>query len=295
MKDSKSQSNVVQAAQTSPLRWPWWTDPLPPDPTIIIKFDGLLAFCYNNQDVCEVGVLRASLKHRLKIVIKDLDTGVSKEFKNNLTPSSDIRLDVLSPADFLPGARFFKAKERREDLNPKDANDKQDFRWMLDLEDHIYNHEANKIPGCYVPKFHITHGIFRADDVTLRKFKLVGKVSGGKKEIRHLADGMAANIYLKAGNGARLTWGGQVETFVAGKKYEVCFTNLCQHDGKLCDFSPNSPYEIERNDFHFYFETFNVDATEEKFMLMLHEPPPVAATDDAPCGHLGYGRSPGLG
>jgi hypothetical protein len=296
MTDSKSKPNLEQAAQASPLRWPWWTSLLPPDhPTITIKFDGLLAFCYNSQGGCEVGVLRASLKHRLKIVIKDMDTTVSKEFKNDLTPTSEIRLDVLSPADFLTGARFFRARERREDLNPSDANDKLDFRWMLDLEDHIYDHEVNKIPGCYVPKFQITHGIFRADELTPGKFKLVGKVSGRKRETRQLVDGMAANIYLKAGDGARLTWGGQTETFMAGKKYKIYFTNLCQHDGRLCEFSPHSPYEIERNDFHFYFETFNIDATEEKFMLMMHEPPAVAGTDDAPCGQLGYGRSSGLG
>ena len=295
MTDSKSKPDLKQAAPASPLRWPWWTKSLPKDPTIIIKFDGLLAFCFNDQASCEVGVLKDIPKHNLEIVIKDMDTGVSKEFKNDLSPTSDIRLDVLSPADFLTGAMFFKARERREDLDPTNAKHILDFRWTLDLEDHIYPHEVDKIPGHYVPKFRITHGIFRADGLTWKEFKLVGERTSREVETRHLAHGIAANIYLKAGDGARLTWGDQTETFVAGKKYEVCFTNLCKHNGKLCEFLPNSPNEHERNDFHFYFKTFKIPAAEEKFMLMLRRPSKERATDDAPCGNLGYGRSSGLG
>lgn len=304
MIDQKNQPNPEKASAfpTEPeapaLRWPWWTQPLPPDPTIVIKFDGLLAFCYDDQGCCEVGVLKGTDKHQLKITVKDLDTNTSQDFINEATPETDLRLEVTSPLHYK--TKFLKAKERREDLDPTDPSDRQDFRWMLDLEDHIYDHAVAKVPGCYRPKFHVTNGIFYTEDLTTKRFRLIGKESGAEKDVRHLAHGMAANIYLDAGGSAQLTWGALSETFVAGKKYEVSFTYLCvDDDGNPCTFSPGSLVETERHDFHFYFDTFNVDPPEEKFTLMQEATASggegAESTDAAPCGPLGYGRSSGFG
>jgi hypothetical protein len=117
---------------------------IPPNPTITIRFTGLVAFCFDRQlEHCQIGIHSKSEDHELKFRFVKKGPGPESRSEQTLTIShalirqaSDMWLDVEGePAPKQRTAVFFIAGGKGEP-----PTDPHDFRHVVDLEgEHFYN------------------------------------------------------------------------------------------------------------------------------------------------------------
>lgn len=208
--------------------------------------------------------------------------------------------------------------------DPDNTNDPKDWRWAIDF-DELYE-EINIKPGTLDPGVIINNGLFYTLRKTRSKFRLhpVGQPDAeGNIVLGSVAEFLAANIYLKQPDGAGQP-GGKVtlsggkfhntpEVLVAepGITYQIDITNNCDNvaQNPPCKFmsAQGNPKEV-RNDFYLYYKLFDPQPEPEYELIITEriEPldehleqfgacglPGARATDDAPCGGVGFGGGGG--
>src|SRR5215471_5128124 len=138
--------------------------PVPEDPTIVIRFTGLLFFCFDKRrKCCQIGALsKDDHELRVRLVKRGLDPGAGSEQTLTIPhdlihPSSDLWLDVEGePSPKQQTAEPFIVSNRDEP-----PTDTQDFRWVVDLEgEHFYNRPLKLRRGVLKPVLFVAKGLF---------------------------------------------------------------------------------------------------------------------------------------
>jgi hypothetical protein len=304
----KSSENYAHALTAHAPRWNP-TNQIPEDETIDLIFHGLLAFCYNSDEHCEIGAHNDAEDHSPSLEIFE-DGTRKRSFSGGELRGLGANIITLTAEDPDPPGVFFFMKDGELDRQHPEDNP-YDFRWLLDLEGPDFYDRPPGMPleqnlGFYRPKLVVHHGVFYTADTTRTQFK---RSLRGDRILGHVSYYVAAKIKLRSGTA--LLKGGELEyTFHAGKKYQVTFANVCSHNGKACKFEPNSLDKEERNDFFEYYKTFQLPPAREEFELKIHGPAiehdhstrrlgfmgevDPRSTDPAPCGGVGFGQSPGF-
>lgn len=275
----------------SPRRRPhqeWPASPvLPPNPTITLRFHGLLSFCYNRQRKdCEVGVFnkRFAPDHRLRIQIKH-GAGNWYDVQNPPT-SGDYSFEVVNTAPRVLAYQKPGAFDRQDDQN----TDPHDFRWLLDIEgpDFYDKPVPSKVPGYYDPKLYVKNGIFNTYMTTNSRFLRVNACYPSDPtywtELGSIAYYTAAHVYMIPNQQAKLSIPGRNPiTFESSMQHSIYFTNDCSGEG------------VGRSDFFHHFHSFVAPDGMDRYDLQVYETPVGGSdtTDEAPCGGAGYGGSGG--
>lgn len=286
----------------------------PSPPSVTVIFRGLLTFCFDGGNACEVGV------------VNDFETGQEHELvfrkwvRSTLPrcppgstlypkPTNSFELRINNP---LPSVNevYIIGKDPFNRLSA--ATHSNDFRWMIDFESELYGDfsvPVGKIPAKVKPRLTINKGIFYTHHKTLTKFNAVP--ADGKGTIHlggsSIAEVMAARIYLDVGGSVDVIIDDtQVDTLsqTSGTEYQLDVFNLCNDAD--CDYLPAHPTdEKKRNDFHTYYRVISLSTGMDVHHLMavlpipgqpnpiidICSPPPETGSDPAPCGCAGFGKS----
>jgi hypothetical protein len=295
--------------------------PLPPladFPTapvaVTVVFRGLLTFCFDGKNLCEVGVFKSfPTGHEHNLVFRKWEKKDGKcpaePAMVYAMPTSKFELVVNKPLPAVDGV-FIKGKDPFDRL--KSTSDPQDFRWMVDFEKDLYpTAPVNKDGTKVSPRLIMKKGIFYTHQKTLNTFN--GVPSTGVGDVRlgggSVAEVTAARIYLDTG--------GSVDVFIdnvkvdtltpaANLEFQIDVYNLCDPSTHpLCEYIPAHPSEKEkRNDFFIYYRAITLGAGEPEYHLMpvlpLKGDNPITgicqrageeSSDPAPCAGTGYGQT----
>jgi hypothetical protein len=304
-----------------PTRWPVRTD-IPHSPNIVVVFHGLMCFCHNGADFCQIGIHNNAPHHKFKINLYEVAgrfdipydprlgaTTLVESYDKGDTGGSDkhfVRLDVLDSG--VTDVGYYQIEPPKSDAH--------DFRHIVDLEGPGLHHgeKLRKRPTHMGPRIHINQGVFYTLCRTRRQFKTV---SGEEvNRIGSVAQFVACNIYLEGeGYFSIQMKGKEVKKLESDKKYLITVSNGCPQNDPACVFVPDHPDKTKRNDFHHYYDTFERPGGKE-YELFRDTDSPLnpscsddflgdikrvfeqdsgpRATDDAPCGAAGFGVSSGL-
>jgi hypothetical protein len=291
-----------------------WHDPFPAgSPTVKLIFHGLFSFFFDGSTRCFAGTHNTTQRpghphtnhpheYMVTIVTKNgvLTTQVDNFKVNTGNPLEVSLLDIhvegsAFPGGVAPGVYAYTGPGHAQFArNPTD--DRHDWRWMIDFEDKMYpGGVKGKIPAAIAPGVNINNGLFYTLKRTLAQFDLIPETGGGAIiPLNSVAEVVAADIYLTTDGFVQLT-GGPVGNrkldFVPNRFYEVTITNLCDGNAHAaCKYKGNASTKQERNDFFLHYETFDPALNQPEYMLVKRGLGD--ATDDAPCGGVGYGGSP---
>lgn len=288
------------------MNWPTINN-LPPQPTITVRFGGLLGFCYRTSGECEIGFNAGDGRHRIGVRI--LENGTEIYPNGGLPNIVTMKFGVESKN---PSVKFLKLTA---DPFDRQTGPPQDFRWMLDLEgEDFYSEKPDKdLVFKFKARLLVTQGIFYTSGRTKSTFNRVSVLlgSGGISPypLYYLASEIAAAIQLAETEVAFLEINGQKVKRLpgtAGKRYEVRFSNACEEPGgAICQWNPGSLLEGWRNDFHFHRKVFSLPLLRARYGLMLAQVGNLESadvepewkpfgTDRAPCMGVGYGETDGF-
>ena len=292
---------------------------------VTVVFRGLLTFCFDGPNNCEVGVLNINTieptqPHDLAFR-KWIKTGVptpvcpanAEPARVYPTPANTFELRVNGPHPSVNGVFFIGGNSfNRAAIN----NHPQDLRWMIDFEStDIHNFVVPKFGNRVTPRLTINKGVFYTHHTTLTKFvALPSSGSGDPKILGSIAEVMAARIYLDASGSVDVIIDGNTEETLspAAGEHQIDVFNLCNpatHAG--CRYLAAHPTDKKRrNDFYLYYEAINRTGVDEngnpvppveEFQLMASFPTVdstitgicrrigESGTDPAPCGPGGFG------
>ncbi|HVG19299.1 MAG TPA: hypothetical protein VNI02_09605 [Blastocatellia bacterium] len=311
---------------------------LPPNPTVTVIFHGLQCFYFDGKEKpCMVGLhnrthgAQGTHPHR-----HDLTISVLKETGGTAQPpvmpphnfhspknAGEIDIHVSGEMDFLDGVYVYEKGGFIRPDPPDDAgnaNDTRDWRWVIDFERDVYTAPVSNVDADAVtPSVAINKAIFSTFSRTESRFSLVPAVAGGSdQELGRIAHLIAANIYLKPGEGKVVLKIGRRPPITLeaepNTRYEINITNDCNEGvSPACAFDRGSPRannrhlrKEERNDFYLYYDIFDPPVGEPEFELVRTARPPalrieglisekikddLMSTDEAPCGGSTNGQS----
>lgn len=265
--------------------WPPASE-VPNDFNVIIFFHGLMCFCYNRDNYCEIGIHNKALHHNLKIKILELSalpdptSGGVKEYMNQIynfqenipvSPAVDlIRVSVVNPNSrgaldpSQPGVTYYQGKDFNR---AKDVGDYSDFRWITDLEGpDFYDQTLKKKPEAFHPRLLINNGVFYTWRRTKTRFSL--RSSMGDRYYGRVAHYIAANISVADGGYLSMYLDEHEVRLntLPGRLYGIMFDNGCPQD--VCNYDSDSNVKERRNDFYHYYETIELPPFREEYELV---------------------------
>jgi hypothetical protein len=250
-------------------------------PSVIVFFQGLFSF-FNTRDGIKVGTLNHSPQHKnFTVLVKEYDPevgndtsgiparlpesylsmGIRMNIGDPKTVQNDISVDVSHPA-YSPGTYCYQPTPTFERgaafAHPRD------FRWVLDFEGPEFYRPSSTHPPLQVdmakvrPLININHAFFYTYQLTTCEFELV--TEPGSYFVRSVGKVplvMAANIYAAGVAGSKTTLRIGYHSIEmpqrSDRQYIVAFLNNCP-----CEYYPESSNPRLRNDFHHFYETFDV-------------------------------------
>ena len=263
-----------------------YTHHLPPDPNVLLLFEGLMWFMYHQKDECQIGIhnrnhapgLLSGRHHQLEVKIWERVGEACKPYDRQGKPNpiiignpkkiTGIQIDVNLPKideanGYKEGVLVYQGK--RDDFprpDDQNVNDPSDWRWMIDFETSLYKKQINLTPGDINPGIWINHATFFTLVKTTYDFEL--RPDRGSKIIK------LGNVPLMAGGNIYLAKGGNVTLtirraypndpdiitlpFDDHKRYQIDIKNECRNKyGKPCK---STDFENEGNDFYLYNDNF---------------------------------------
>lgn len=277
---SMRENETATETKTQYSDWPA-TDSFPSgDRFVLLAFDGLMGFAYNQEHrYCEVGVHCKAPHHEFSIEVYEFKVGSKKgkrvyrrKFgKAEYAPVDYIRIDIKEPK--LLGVKFYMPKINEE--TGKVAADNNDFKLVPDLEGpQFYDRQLKKKPGSYKPKMHIKHGTFFTFLPTTEEFRR--ESPNDEERLGKIARIVGTSISLKPKGFVALRIGDEElrlspeelsESPPQGKFYLVLFDNSCHQ--RECNYDAQSAKKEKRNDFYLYYETFEIPPDKEEYELRL--------------------------
>lgn len=266
--------------------------------TATIAFRGLLVFCINDENQCEMAFVEHTNNNLALNIRLVFPNGVELTIKHSLLPSRGIRIETTNPDP--PGVYCFK-KGVFDRKNTE--GDPEDFRWVMDVEGPEFHDKSLTITSSpsvdgaaqLKTRLQITDCVFYANRVPGqiiardRTDDNVTGVAAAPVFLGPVADIIGADIVCKndPSSGIVLTnEEGQrlVLPRADGIRYEIEFNNACG--------VPSSP--ADSTDFSIYYNvlsdpdgvTFDlrdvVDAEDEKATGDAFEDFPIFAPNDRP-------------
>jgi hypothetical protein len=310
---NRSTPNPVQAAASRtavPKTYVEWHDAFPTaEPTVKVTFHGLFCFFFDGKDECFVGTHNTTQQpghphtthpHEYVIVLRQKDGGAttSEETFPVGNPQRFPRLNFKATGSAFPGGVepgvYVYTGPNHDQFDRLPGNDMRDWRWIIDFDD-IYPDGVKGLSATAVrPGLKFDDGLFYTEHKTDSTFRLVPEGGGDEILLNNVAEIQGVNIYLANGGFVKLTGGPVGERrldFAAGRTYEVEITNLC--DGNVhpaCHYEPDDLDKQRRNDFFLYYDTFDPAQNRPEYLLI--KQPDSRATDESPCGAVGFGGSP---
>lgn len=246
--------------------------PLPPNPTVIIRFTGLVAFCFDIQlGHCQVGIHSKTDDHELRLRFVKKGPDPDNQSEQMLTIShaiirqaSDLWLDVEGE----PSPKQRTAEPFIAGRNDEPPTDPHDFRHVVDLEgEHFYNRRLKIKEGILTPILFVANGLFYTAAMTSHKYiaKTIsadGVGTGSGHRLGRVAADVGANIYLDHASQALVLRAGEkggAELFRLGREentvYEITIENR------------DIPHAAAGRDFHYYYDAFELDPGESKILV----------------------------
>jgi hypothetical protein len=232
-------------------------DTLPDSPSVRIKFDGLMALCFDRRrTLCQAGVLAKAPKHVLDCKIARTAGGETAELE---TPKGlrkgDIRLS------FPKHASGVSVYQNGAFVGCSDVDDTQDFRWVVDLEGPDFHNRAMKIkPKAFSRLITLNGGVFYNFQLSDVAIDIKRAATGEVVRRRKVSTVTGANVYLEPGDSFTLRFGEDGKgrkTFKAEKDvtWEFTFDYLCP--------AAKSDQPNLESDFPLYYRAFQVDKAEQ--------------------------------
>jgi hypothetical protein len=291
-----------------------WRTPFPGGaPTVKIIYHGLFCFFFDGRNRCFAGTHNTTRRpgkphtdhpHEYVVTIEQRDGGIitrNDKFKVNNGDPLDVSLlnfnvqGAVFPGAVPPGVYVYTGP-RYDQFTRDDADDPQDWRWIIDFEDKMYPAGVKgKNKAAMEPGITVNNGLFHTNRRTHAHFELRPEAGGGAPIILNsVAEVMAANIYLAAEGFVGITGGPVGERrldFAPNRTFRVNILNLCDGNANAsCDYHSVSLDKKRRNDFFLHYETFDPEQNQPEYML-INRGGRDEATDDAPCGGVGYSGS----
>lgn len=308
-----SKTDSQMRAEVVSVRWPY--DQIPPgNENLKLVFDGLMAFCYNSEGCCEIGLNPGRGKHSLAL---DIFTNVvgnppCKRFPAftaaQVMRASKITVEIL---DSAPSVNFYH-------LNDFDRinGDPRDFAWMLDMEKDFHPAGVQFGSNPFPKKVFVKQGKFYTSQLTQSTFNRIDDPNnpgtGSPTSLGHMPRLTAAAINIPVGAYALLTLDNLPPLPLPGipfVNYEIQFTNECFDSGSRCQWLyPRDANEERRNDFCLHYDAFRPRSGHVKYGIILDNGSGATPslnkcsegglridnTDEAPCMATGYGQTGGF-
>jgi hypothetical protein len=246
--------------------------PVPQNPTIVIYFTGLLAFCLDKQRGCfQIGVLSKD-DHELRLRCVKKVRGLEQESEQILTIShslirqtSDLWLDVEG--------QYSTGQSTAEPFiagGPSESpTDPQDFRRVLDLEgEHFYNRPLKVRRDVLRPILFVAKGLFYTATLTSDVYQTLPVAADGKtrtpaagRSLGQIAEHVGANFYLTRPNQALVLRAGQNGAELLrlereeGMTYEITIDN------------GDTPLAPAGSDIHYYYDAVKMNPGEPKILV----------------------------
>ena len=303
----RSRSTQREATSTTVEQSEVVNSAMPTTESVKLVFYGLIAFWRNVDEHCEVGFhSKASGKHQHQLMVnafrKEPNGDCTKLLADPklVKPGDKLDLEIIRP-DVLEGVYFFQPPMTAGRMHDND------FRWVVNLEDKMWYGEVLTKKPVHDPILKVRNGLFYTLMKTPSTFRRQKANGTEPLYIGHVAEYVAANIYLESGGHVTLSLPGLPPIKMAeaeNVKYEVHFTNYCRKKGTndTCEFNGYHPDKTERSDFYMHFDAINLPAHEEFELVVaqgaLGNGPqlcgPTRGSDESPCSAYGYGGPGGF-
>ncbi|HEY6329717.1 MAG TPA: hypothetical protein VI756_10295 [Blastocatellia bacterium] len=213
--------------------------PIPPNPNITLKFYGLSVIRFNRrEEYCEIGFHNTAPGHSLRIAITANSQGQSQIVQTICFQPEQLRhlrnvwLTVERP--LLPQNAGCPYQNSSDPTVLPHNYDKQDIRWLLDLEQDIYGQSLYFDESVLRPRLFVRNALFYTDTYTVGSdYYLVDEGSPNNYlEVGPIAEVVGAAMYCDPNSSIRLSAGEEENELVrfnfgqlAGDSYDVCFDN----------------------------------------------------------------------
>ncbi|HVQ35886.1 MAG TPA: hypothetical protein VMS31_00030 [Pyrinomonadaceae bacterium] len=259
------------------------------NPDVQMFFHGLLMLCPNaDGSMCEIGVHRLSVEHRLSISVREKSSEAPDPPLLRLSGTLDstgLTIEVIPTSDgvsqFVPTSDLFDRFSEN--------NDPKDFRWAIDLDQlDPASGPIKLIQSAIQPSIKVMDGLFHTARLTNPETIEVELTEVGHQPINlnSVAQLVGANIYLEEGQRVKLTWFGEGRTRTLelprsnGTKTFVIYIDNSQ-SLMLADRNATEP-EPTHSEFVEYYKA--VQSPTRTFDLDFDEVgDDVSNTDAAPC------------
>jgi hypothetical protein len=270
---------------------------VPPNPTVVIRVTGLVAFCFDRQlEHCQIGIHSKTDDHELRLRFVKKGPGPETQSEQALTFShamirqaSDLWLDVEGE----PSPKQRTAEPFIVGRNDEPPTDPHDFRHVVDLEgEHFYNRRLKIKEGVLTPSIYIRKGLFYTAALTSRRYKTKtvsadGVENGSGHRIGQIAADIGVNIYLDHAS--------QALVLSAGNKGEAELFRFANEDGITYEVTIDnrdnglSPPTHPGNHFGFYYDAIDLDPGESKILIE-----PNGSIESGDCIGTTFGKSRSL-
>jgi hypothetical protein len=209
-----------------------------------ITFEGLMVFCFNEQNQCELGLLKHG-EHHPEIHVYETREDGSRHELVNLPVDLQRNLSIRAVNPVEPGVRPYPHPfDRHEFDGPQGVGHPEDFRWIVDLQSWAFHAENVSIdprtgPDLLTPRLLITDGTF----YTYRKTRGLYSRCERNNQLPDLFLGKIAHVMgvdivcdVTEGSGVILqNDGGEPLELPRGGRpwltYEISISNLRHHGG----------------------------------------------------------------
>jgi hypothetical protein len=237
---------------------------------VTVTFDGLIVLCLNDKRQAEVGVLKNE-HHKLSMEIREVSPNGVSTTEYPINGVQDLWIGSTNPA--TRGVTAY-TNPRAPFNRKKGLGDREDFRWILDMEGSELHNKKLSIasPENLTPTLHFTHGVFytsklfeenvsRVEHKSNKQPTTLGKVAEKISVDIYLDDNASGVVLSPEGNAAPLL----MLNRKPGTRYEITVKNM-PHTS-----TQNASMQIsERSHFSFYYEAIN-DRSGKKFDLKVIE------------------------
>lgn len=268
------------------------------DDKIIIRFGGLLVFCFDKRrKICQVGVHSSTDDHELRLRLVKRGPDPESESEQTLTLShaqirqfSELWLNVEGePAMERAAERFIVGEPNEPPTDP------QDWRWIVDLEC-LYNRKLRLRKGVLRPIVYVTTGLFYTAELSSEPYLAVPVTSTGTKRRRATSRSLG-RIASVVGAHIHLTHPDQALVLRAGRNGSELF-RLRREEGAKYEITVDNgdtPQAPAGGDFHYYFDAIRLKRGEPRVLLEPYGLPTLGDRAFPPCGPVETGMSDGFG
>ena len=281
--------------------------PVPQDPTIVIRFAGLLVFCFDKRfNHCQIGVHSKTDDHELRLRFIKKGPDLESQSEQTLTighalirQSADFWLDVEGEHSSEPRTAepFIVGKWNEPPTDP------QDFRRVVDLEsDLFYNRPLKVRRGVLRPILFITQGLFYTSTLTSVSYLAVPVASNrtGRRPQRsmmavgamgrslgRIAEYVGANFYFTHPNQALVLRAGRSGSELLRLEGEGATYEITIENGDM-------PHAPAGGDFDYYYDAFELNCGEPKILLEPYGLPSMGSKQTGCCECVWLSKSDGL-